>query len=59
MPTIPVIPDETVPSDKGYYHGVHGVLNFLKDGGFDRKEDNADVEPDPDEEGMEDVRSDN
>ena len=36
VPTIPVIPDETVPLEKGYYHGVHVVLNFHKDDGVDR-----------------------
>ena len=30
MPTIPVIPDKIVPSDKEYYHGVHVVLYFYK-----------------------------
>ena len=35
--TIPVIPDETVPSEKGYYHGVHVVLYFYKEDGVDSK----------------------
>ena len=59
MPTIPVIPDETVTSEKRCYHGVHVVLNFHKEDGVDRKEDQADVYPHPDEEEMEDMILDN
>ena len=35
-----------------YYHGVHVVLHFHKEVGVDRKEDQADAEPDPNEEEM-------
>ena len=30
VPMIPVIPDETFPSEKGYYRGVSVVLYFHK-----------------------------
>ena len=30
VPMITVIPDETVPLEKGYYNGVHLVLHFNK-----------------------------
>ena len=39
VPTITDIPDETVPLEKGYYHGVHEVIYFHKEGGVDRKEE--------------------
>ena len=29
-PTISVITDETIDSDKGYYHGVYFLLHFNK-----------------------------
>ena len=58
VPTITDIPDETVPLEKGYYHGVHEVIYFHKEGGVDRKEEQADVDPDTDEEDMEDVKLD-
>ena len=35
--TITDIPDEKVPSEKVYYHGVYGMLNFNKEDGVDRK----------------------
>ena len=38
VPTIPEIPDETVPLEKGFYHGVYVMLHFNKEGGVDRKE---------------------
>ena len=43
-----MIPDETVPLEKGHYHGIHMLLNLNKEDGVDRKEYQADVEPDPD-----------
>ena len=49
-----MIPDEAVPSDTGYYHGVHVVLHFHKDDGVDWKEKQADVDLDTNEEDMED-----
>ena len=59
MRTITVKHDDTVPSEKGHYRGVHVVLNFNRNYGVNRKEDQADVDPYPDEEEMESVRLDN
>ena len=36
-PMIPVISNETVPSEKGCYHGVHVVIYFHKKDGVERK----------------------
>ena len=38
VPKIPVIPDETFPSEKGYYHDFHLVIHFHKEDGVDRRE---------------------
>ena len=57
-PTITEIHNETFLMNKGYYHGFHVVLHFHKEGGFHRKEDQADVYLYPDEEDMEDVKLD-
>ena len=46
-------------SEKGYYHGVFVFLNFNNQYGVNRKEQQADVNPDPDEEDMEYVILDN
>ena len=46
---------ETVDSEKGFYHGVCVVQDFRKEDGADRKQEQADMNPDPDEEEMEDV----
>ena len=59
VPMISVIPGEIMDLDKGYYHGVYVLLYFNKQNIFDRKEDQAEMETDPDEEDMEDVRLDN
>ena len=59
MPTIPVIPDEAVPSEKGYHNGVHLVIYYHKEYGVDRKDSKVDVDPDIDETEVEDVRLDN
>ena len=37
VPKIPEIPDDTVPSEKGYYHGVYIILHFSNEGSSDRK----------------------
>ena len=37
MPTIPDIPDETVPSEKVHSHGVYSMLYFNKENNFYRK----------------------
>ena len=58
MPRIDEKTDETVTLEKGYYHGVFVLLNFNKEDGVDRKEDQVDVDLDPDEEKMQDVRLD-
>ena len=52
MPTIPEMLDETVPSEKGYYHGVYVMPHFNREDIVDIKEEKVDMEPDPDEEYM-------
>ena len=47
---IPEIPDETVTSEKGYYHDVHVLLKFKKQDGVGRKQEQAYMDPYPDEE---------
>ena len=54
-----VIPDENIYLERGYYHGVYVLIQFNKGVGVGREEDQADMESDPDEEEMEDVRLDN
>ena len=54
----PEIPEEQVKMEKGYYHGIYVMLQFKKDVGVEIMEEQADVEDDPDEEDMEDVKSD-
>ena len=56
VPTISVIPDNTVDSEKGWYHGVYAMQYFTKDNGFNRKQEQVDMNPDPDEEEIEYVR---
>ena len=46
--TIPDIPDDTVPSEKGYYHGVYDMLHFNKYNSIYRKKEQADVDQYPD-----------
>ena len=41
--TIPEIPEDQVTSEKGYYHNVYDIINFNKEDGVDRKEEQADV----------------
>ena len=53
------IPEEQVELEKGYYCCVYVMLHFKKDVGVDSKEDQADVDDDPDEEDMDDVNLDN
>ena len=36
-----MISDGEVPLEKGYYHGVHVLLHFNKEGGVDSKEEQA------------------
>ena len=58
VPSIDEEPGETVPSEKRYYCGVFVLLNFHKEDGVGRKEEQVDVGPDPNEEEIEDVRLD-
>ena len=51
-----MIPDETVPLEKGYYHGVHVLIHFNKYNCGASKEEQSYVEPDPDWEEMKDIR---
>ena len=44
--------------EKGYYNSVIVLLNLNKEYGVDRKKNKSDMDPDPDEEYMEDVRLD-
>ena len=57
--TIPEIPEDQVEKDKGYYRCVYVMLQFKNEVGVDRKEEQAYVEDDPDEEDMYDVNLDN
>ena len=43
---------ETVNFDKGYYCGVYVLLQFKMEYGFDRKEEQADIEAYMDQEEM-------
>ena len=47
-----LIPVEPVGLDKGYYHGFYVLLQFDKQSGFYRKQAQADMEADPDEQQM-------
>ena len=53
------MPDETVDPEKGSYHGVYVLLHFNNYDGVYRKEDQADMNEDPDEEDMEGARLEN
>ena len=37
VPTISVIPDETIDLEEGYYPGVYVLLHFYKGDGIDRR----------------------
>ena len=56
--TIPEIPEDQVKKEKGYYQCVYVMLKFKNGVGVDSKEEQADVEDDPDKEEMEDVNID-
>ena len=58
VPMIPEIPKEKVTSDKVSYDGVYVILNFNKEDGVERREEQLDVEQNPDEEDTEDVKLD-
>ena len=52
MPKIDVIPAMTIDLEKGYYNCAYVIIHLKKEDGVDRKEDQEDMEPDPDEEEM-------
>ena len=52
------IPEEQVELEKGYYRCFYVMLRFKKKVGVDSKEEQADVEDDPDEDEMDDVNLD-
>ena len=56
MPTNSEIPKVKVTLEKGYYQGVYITLYFKKGVVVDRKDYQADVEDDTDEEDMEDLK---
>ena len=56
--TIPEIPEDQVEKQKGYYRCVYVLLKFKKEGYFDSKEEQAELENDPDEEDMDDLNID-
>ena len=53
--TITEIPEDQVEKEKGYYRCVYVMLQFKKEVGVDSKEEQADVEDDPDYEEMDNV----
>ena len=55
MPTIDVMPDKRIYLEKVCYHGVHIMQHFMKEDGDNRKEDQVDMDPYPDEEETEDM----
>ena len=46
VPTIDVIPANTIDSEKIFYHGVY-VMKHTKDDCVNRKDDQVDMDPDP------------
>ena len=53
------MPEEQVELDKGYYRCVYVMIRLLKEVSVEIKEDQSDVEYDPDEEEMDSVNLDN
>ena len=49
------IPEEQVKSEKGYYQFVYVILRFKNEVSVDSKEEQEDMEDDPDEEEMDDI----
>ena len=47
------IPEERVELEKGYHHCVYVMLRFKNEVGVDSKEEQVDMDDDPDEEEME------
>ena len=56
--TIPDIPEDQVEKQRGYYRCVYVLLQFKKEDGVDSKEEQAELENDPDEEEIDDVNKD-
>ena len=59
MSTIPEIPDNNVKSRKGYYRCVYVLLHFKTEDEIDNKEEQTELENDPDEEEMDGGNIDN
>ena len=57
--TNPGTPEYQVTLNKGYYQCVYVMLCFMKEVVFDKKEEQADIYDDPDEDEIEDVKLDN
>ena len=56
--TIPEIPEDIVEIHKGHYRCVYVLLQFKKEDKIDNKEEQTELENDPDEEEMDDVNID-
>ena len=52
------IPEEKFTQEKGYYHSVYVIIYINNQVGVDMKQQQADVEDDPDEQEMEDMKLD-
>ena len=53
--TIPEIPEDQVEKEKTYYGCVYVMIQFKKEVGVDSKEEQADMEDDPDKEETENI----
>ena len=58
MSTIPVIPEDKNKSHKGYYVCVYVILQFKTEDEIDNKEEQMELENDPDEEEKDDINID-
>ena len=58
MSTIPEIPEDIVESHKGYYVCVYVILHFKTEDKIDNKEEQMELEIDPDEEEKDDINID-
>ena len=54
-----MILDESIYLEKGYYHSVYVMLHFNNQGVVYRKEEQANMDPDPDEQETQGARIDN
>ena len=55
MSTISEIPEDNVEKNKGYYRCVYVLLQFKMEEQIDNKDEQTELENDPDEEEMDDV----